>query len=312
MPGKFFRPVGKIAHRTGSSARFLESETLIGRGAQCTLRLNTGFASSQHAVMRWVGEAWCIWDLGSRNGTWLNGERLESRKRHTVTEGAQLCFGHPEDPWDLVSSAAPVVMVVNVVTGEQIVVNGPVQGIPSDDSPLVTLYQDVAGVWVMDPGDGPPKSLANGAAFEAGKEVWRFCYPDAATKTVTANLDALGEPPCLHFFVSSDEEYVELQLESPQKTVQLGSRAQNYLLLTLARARLRDRAANIAETSCGWLYKEDLSAGLEAAQRVDLDVFRIRKHLAQIAPELAASIVERRHRTRQLRIGLARLKITQG
>jgi hypothetical protein len=303
--------VGQIACLTPQIARLLESETLIGRGSQCALRLTASYASSQHAVIRWLGDGWKVWDLDSRNGTWLNGCRLDSRQPYPMKQGDRLSFGRLDQAWEMTSDAAPVVMVVNAATGEQIVVHGSVHGIPSDETPEVTLYQGSAGHWVVEAGDSPPRLVGSGDTFEAGSQLWRFCCPDAAARTETCDVQTAIDRIQLHFLVSSDEEYVELRIESPDRSVSLGNRVQNYLLLTLARARLSDRAANVAETSCGWLYKEDLVAGSESSQRVDHDVFRIRQHIATSVPNLAASIIERRPRTRQLRIGVDTLKITR-
>jgi hypothetical protein len=291
--------------------RLLESETLIGRGPQCALRLTAGYTSSQHAVLRWLGDGWRVWDLDSRNGTWLNGQRLESRQPYAVAQGDRLSFGRPDQAWEITSDAAPPVMVVNATTGDQMIVKGSVHGIPSDETPELTLYQDAVGRWVLEAGDSPPRLVSNGDTFEAGSQLWRFCYPDAAARTMTCDVQEALEQQALHFLVSSDEEYVELRLESPERTLSLGNRVQNHLLLTLARARLSDRAANLPETSCGWLYKEDLVAGNESSQRIDHDVFRVRQHIAASAPAIAAHIIERRHRTRQLRIGHGMLKITR-
>jgi hypothetical protein len=307
----FRHQVGQITCLTAPLVRLLESETLIGRGQQCALRLPASYASSQHAVLRWLGAGWNVWDLDSRNGTWLNGRRLESRQAHPVARGDRLAFGRLDQAWELTSDAAPVVMVVNAATGDQVIVAGSVHGLPSDESPELTLYQDSAGQWVVEAADSPPRLVINGDTFEAGSQLWRFCYPDPAARTVTCDVQAAVEPMSLHFLVSADEEYVELRLESAERTLSLGNRVQNHLLLTLARARLEDRAANVPETSCGWLYKEDLVAGSESSQRVDHDVFRIRQHIAASSPVVAANIIERRPRTRQLRIGLDTLKISR-
>lgn len=303
--------MGQIACLTTPKVRLLESETLIGRGSQCALRLTEGYTSSQHAVLRWLGDGWKIWDLDSRNGTWLNGQRLESRQPYAVTLGDRLSFGRPDQAWELTSDAAPVVMLVNAASGDQIIVHGTVHGIPSDETPELTLYQDTVGQWVVEAEDAASRVVRNGDTFEVGPQLWRFCYPDAAARTETCDIQSTVERPSLHFLVSSDEEHVELRVEFTDRTLSLGNRVQNHLLLTLARARLNDRAANVPETSCGWIYKEELVAGNESSQRIDHDVFRIRQHIAASAPAIAADIIERRPRTRQLRIGLGTLKITR-
>jgi hypothetical protein len=110
--------------------------------------------------------------------------------------------------------------------------------------------------------------------------------------------------------VSSDEDFVELSLEYPQRSVPLGSRSHNYLLLTLARQRLADRAAGLAEPSCGWMDKEQLADGFKITpQQVDGEVFRIRKHFSQHGLPEATTIIERRPRTKQIRVGVAELQV---
>lgn len=49
-------------------------------------------ASRLHAQLEQVGGEWCVIDDGlSRNGSWLNGERV--RGRHRLRDGDRLCFG---------------------------------------------------------------------------------------------------------------------------------------------------------------------------------------------------------------------------
>ena len=55
----------------------IEKEAVIlGRGRDCTLRIRDGYASSRHAKVYADVDGVCLEDLGSRNGTFLNGRRL--------------------------------------------------------------------------------------------------------------------------------------------------------------------------------------------------------------------------------------------
>lgn len=54
----------------------LESVTAIGRADDNTLPLDDPFASAHHALLVWREGQWRVEDLGSHNGTYLNGERL--------------------------------------------------------------------------------------------------------------------------------------------------------------------------------------------------------------------------------------------
>jgi hypothetical protein len=48
----------------------------LGRGEQCEIRLEDNFASTQHARLIPQGDAVVLEDLGSTNGTYLNGQAL--------------------------------------------------------------------------------------------------------------------------------------------------------------------------------------------------------------------------------------------
>ncbi len=54
-----------------------KDELVIGRGEECDLTLNDRAISRQHARIWREGEAYYIEDLGSKNGTWVNGEPLQ-------------------------------------------------------------------------------------------------------------------------------------------------------------------------------------------------------------------------------------------
>jgi serine phosphatase RsbU (regulator of sigma subunit) len=49
---------------------------LLGRGPECDIRLNDPMVSGRHAVILRAGNAFTIEDLGSRNGTRVNGESI--------------------------------------------------------------------------------------------------------------------------------------------------------------------------------------------------------------------------------------------
>ena len=62
-------------HREHRS-HYLYPENVIGRSPTCTLRLSDGWVSGQHAAIRWTGTGWSIKDLSSRNGTFVDGVRM--------------------------------------------------------------------------------------------------------------------------------------------------------------------------------------------------------------------------------------------
>jgi hypothetical protein len=52
----------------------LEPVSVIGRHPQCTIRLDDSFVSTEHAQLTWDKGRWWISDLGSTNGTRVNGQ----------------------------------------------------------------------------------------------------------------------------------------------------------------------------------------------------------------------------------------------
>lgn len=68
-------------------------KTRIGRGAECTLMLSDALCSRVHAVVSYDEQAWWVRDAQSRNGTFVNGERIEQA---TLGDGHRLRVGATE------------------------------------------------------------------------------------------------------------------------------------------------------------------------------------------------------------------------
>lgn len=76
--GRRARLVLRVAEPEGERGRTYElpEEVTVGRAPGCGVRVDDAYTSSIHArVYRRDGTLW-VEDLGSTNGTWLNGERL--------------------------------------------------------------------------------------------------------------------------------------------------------------------------------------------------------------------------------------------
>jgi pSer/pThr/pTyr-binding forkhead associated (FHA) protein len=63
----------------------------IGRDVSSGLRLSDSSASRVHAELRRNGESWTLRDLGSMNGTFVNGRRVMGAV--VVRPGDQVTFG---------------------------------------------------------------------------------------------------------------------------------------------------------------------------------------------------------------------------
>lgn len=58
-----------------------DGEVLIGRGPECFLRIDEAVVSRRHAQLRVSGEGVALTDLGSRNGSLVNGARIDRTVR---------------------------------------------------------------------------------------------------------------------------------------------------------------------------------------------------------------------------------------
>ena len=72
----------------GESIEVLAGESVIGRDRGCAVRIDADSVSRHHARLNVTGREVSIEDLGSKNGTWVAGERIHGAV--PLTEGT--CF----------------------------------------------------------------------------------------------------------------------------------------------------------------------------------------------------------------------------
>jgi pSer/pThr/pTyr-binding forkhead associated (FHA) protein len=75
----------------GKSLVFPQGEYYFGRGAECHIQSNSAWVSRQHCLLRVTSDAAYLRDLGSRNGTLVNG-LLVDRER-LLDDGDQIQVG---------------------------------------------------------------------------------------------------------------------------------------------------------------------------------------------------------------------------
>ena len=80
------------------------SEEVVGRGHDCSIVIDSPELSRRHARFPAYSDKWVVEDCGSRNGVWLNNERVEPRK--TVSNGDTIRFGRIPFRFEVVSMTA--------------------------------------------------------------------------------------------------------------------------------------------------------------------------------------------------------------
>jgi hypothetical protein len=295
------------------------SPHLVGRSRLADLHMSEPTVSGEHAVLRWTGREWELHDLGSRNGTIVDGRRLAPGERVALALGTVIAFGQADNAWRLVDDAPPTIMALPAAGGEPICARNDLLALPSEDHPEAVVYRDAAGDWVLEQG-GEAVRIADRAAARAGGHDFILRVPDL----ISATWDISSPAPhlaalTLRFSVSRDEEYVALTARGERHVIDLGARAHHQVLLMLARSRLEDRtsrppagarAAQPPESAEGWVYQDELANKLAMDEtHLNVAVFRCRRQLAEAGIVGAASIIERRRPTREVRLGVARIEI---
>jgi DNA-binding NtrC family response regulator len=95
-----------LIHQPGGNPRVFplaaDRRNTIGRAPDCEVRLYDEHCSREHAFIQCTDGEWIIVDLGSRNGTLVNGERVQ---RHPLEEGDVIAVGSTWLVFSLVPSA---------------------------------------------------------------------------------------------------------------------------------------------------------------------------------------------------------------
>jgi hypothetical protein len=300
--------VGGLELRWTGRVFTLGPRCLIGRHSACDLRVDDPRVSGEHASLHWIDGRWELRDLGSRNGTFVEGRRLLAGERGRLIEGSTFTLGGMEEKLVLVDATAPAASARNAVSGVVRAAVGGLLVLPEDDRPELSVLEDAMGRWIVE-GEEGPRPVADHAIVIAGGEAWTLELPSADAPTWQPG--ALGpalETIHLRLAVSRDEERIEATVLHEGATMRLPPRSHHYLLVTLARARLHDRRG--AAEDRGWVDRDELCRMLATdVGKLNVDIFRARKQLVTLGIHGAAGIIARREGTGQIRIGTERVEV---
>ena len=78
----------------GNTWDFTQETVMVGRESSCDLCISKPKISRNHAVFQYANHSWYLKDLGSTNGTFVNGNKLEPQKTVHIHDGATIDFGN--------------------------------------------------------------------------------------------------------------------------------------------------------------------------------------------------------------------------
>jgi hypothetical protein len=291
----------------------LSAHTVVGRSPGCGVVLDDRRASAEHAVIAWSGEHWEVRDLGSLNGTWLDGRRLAAGERAPARSDARLAFGGG-DAWFLADDRPVGPTARNEATGEIVHSTTGLLALPSASEPEATIYRCADRRWLVELG-AELRAVADRAELDLAGVRWSLFLP-SELGPVPTTLKAEGSPlvvadVSLCFAPSLDEEHVDVRVHTVDgKEWLLPPRSSHYVLLTLARIRLEDARSGVTPEEQGWIYASRLADMLQyTPERLNLEIFRARSLFARLGFADATQLIERRTVNRQLRIGVAGLQV---
>ena len=279
---------------------------LVGRSPSCSLRLDDKHVSGEHATLAWTGAAWMLRDLGSSNGTFLDGERLAPGASREVKAGGRLGFGRSQG-FSMVDDGPPAAQAEDPEGGLHVASGGQL-ALPSPEAPEVVIYADSRGQWVVEREDGV-EAVCDGGAVRVGGVPWTVHIPAGLEGTATVDSSPRLEAITLRLAVSMDEEHVEITVIHRGKQTLLEAREHGYILLTLARARAADASLPLAEQ--GWLGRDRLLKMLGTdSNALNVGIYRARGQLGAAGVEGAAGVVEVRRGQRRFGLEPDRFEIT--
>ena len=285
--------------------RAIPPRLLIGRSPSCTLRINERHVSGEHATISWTGRHWEIRDLGSRNGTYIDGTRIETGTNVRLLLGSRVAFGDLRTAWTVIDDAAPSIMAIHKTNGHVQSGQSDLLVLPGVEAPEVSIYADSQGWWRIDDNQGSAELVSDQQTVVTTTGEWTVLLPSVpeGTPLVEAQLpfDAIE-----FRFTVEPEERVRVAIVAHGIEKLLPEREHSLVLLTLARARKSD--ADLPTDQRGWRDRDELerSLGLHG-NSLNVAIHRARQQLSAAGVQGAAGLVE--VRPRQRRLGTDRFRI---
>lgn len=281
----------------------------VGRAPDAGLRLNARFVSMEHATVRWGGEAWQVRDLGSRNGTFIDGHMIAAGETHDVDVGTRLAFGDLEEAWVVVEAEAPRVFAEREDGGQITAGRDGLLVLPGPEAPELSIFEAANGAWVIEGADGELQEVyEDELEVCAGGARWQVHLPAQFEGTPAYQASPSLDTITVRFAVSLDEERVQVDVVHRGRVTALEPAWHGYVLLTLARIRAEDRTE--PASARGWISRDQLLSMLKMdTNALNVAIHKAREQMLAAGVLGGAGIVEVRRGAR--RFGIDRFEISR-
>ena len=264
--------------------RTFERHLRVGRSDGNDLVVRRDTVSTYHAAVEWRADGFYVRDLGSRNGTALDGVRVTDWAR--LTEGATLRFG-PDSAWTVQSVSppsnatdkAPLAVLsadgVRHPVGEDRFTFGRGEGfdlaLPGRDGALVaTLFieNDACRLLATEDGDvslrgeplaaGEPAAAAPNDAFEVGGSVWRLAVRAGLERTATVDASLRTRKyGSFRLELTQRAEFGDIVVRDGARVARFTEQEMRFSLLWVL-----SEALTSAESDDGWVHDMVLRTGI--------------------------------------------------
>ncbi len=255
--------------------------------------------------MRWRDGLWEVQDLSSRNGTFCDGRILRAGQRAPLTRGSRLGFGRP-DGFVLNNDDAPAPFAVEFTSQRAVEPEDGLMALPGATGPeVVVLFRGDS--WWKEDEDGLAR-VSDGDIVTTSAGRWRLYLPEQLTPTGHSEETPLTLASTTLSLRRIPNDGIQLVVKRAAKQIDLGVRAHHSPLFHLVRARLREGV--LQSDSQGWTRQEELLRQLRCDRsRLNVDIHRLRRHLAKAGIVDAAQVIERRPGNKDLRVGSRNVEI---
>ncbi len=296
-----------LVSENGDRRQRLAPRTLIGRSKQADLHIEESWVSGEHAVVSWDGEGWRIRDLGSSNGTTLDGVPLTCRRDHPLKAGSTLAFGQTEERWTLKAGGPPEAQALSH-DGARALAMDDVLSLPDDVEPQASVHHE-GGQWWLERGD-ELRPVGDRSVVVFGEQAWTLRLPEARLETAAHVASRRLADFTLELAHSRDEEKIEVRLLRASHRIVLEPRAHHYMLVLLARHAIEQRQAGVTVADSGWMDPAELAEMLKVPRgSLNVHIHRIRRQVVDAGIFDGKDILQRVPGSHELRLAPITMRV---